>query len=295
MLKNQSISATWLSQNWISCTVRNHQLLSFVILAFGWSWALYYLVATPLGWAEMRRAQVLFAWGPLVAAGLVTWISGYNIRTWLGQLDPRDIGLRWYLLAVLLPLVLTDGSRVLVWLAGGPVSFAHIPVSEYLFQFAFTLVAAGALEEFGWRGFVQPRLQERWSALTAALAIGFIWAIWHLPVVYLGSGAGYDVGEFVGLLVGLPLFSIVMAWLYNSTRGRLLPVMLFHAMINAPSPLTVAETASPWAQTMNGLGQLLIVLAIPSVLVWYYGRDYLANSSSIPIIPGKHRGSNQQE
>ena len=275
------------TDNRAAAFVDQYQLAVFVALTFAWSWGAFALVIRPLGLAATRHAQVVFAWGPLVGAAVVTAASGDSIREWAAQVDPRDIPPRWYLIALLTPLLLTDGSRVLAWAAGAPVTAAEVTALEFLSQFTVTLVFAGALEEFGWRGFAQPRVQERWSALTAALLIGVIWAFWHFPLVYGGTGAGYGAGAFIGFLIGLPVFSVAMAWVYNSTNGGLLFVMLFHAMINAPSPLQIADTALPWAQTVGELGQLGFLLIVPLVLTLYYGKEYLAASTPTPLIPGR--------
>lgn len=271
----------------IPSLVAGYQLTAFLIMTFTWSWGAFFLLIQPLDWVGTRQAQVVFAWGPLIGAALVTGLSGHDLRAWAAQLIPSNVRLRWYVLALVVPLVLTDGSRVLVGLAGAPVAVADTTVTAFLTKFAVTLFLAGALEEFGWRGFIQPRLQERWSALTAAVLIGVVWALWHLPLAYGGAGAGYDAGAFVVLLIGLPAFSVVMAWLYNSTRGGLLFVMLFHAMINAPSPLRIADTAPQWAETIGELGGLVILIGVPLMLFLYYGRAYLAASGPVPPVPGR--------
>lgn len=277
------------SDSRVAAFVDQYQLIAFIALTFAWSWGAFVLFIQPLGLATTRLAQVVFAWGPLVGAAVVTAVSGDSVREWAAQINPRNIRLRWYLIALAMPLLLTDGSRVLAWVAGAPVAAAEITIFEFLSQFLVTLVVAGALEEFGWRGFAQPRLQERWSALTAALLIGFVWALWHFPLVYGGTGGGYSAGAFIGFLIGLPVFSIAMAWIYNSTSGGLLFVMLFHAMINAPSPLQIADAAPPWAQTVGELGQLGFLVVVPLVLTLYYGRGYLAASQPTPLIPGRRR------
>lgn len=271
----------------VESVVRRHQVATFFLLSFAWSWGVFFLVVRPLGWVDTRHAQVVFAWGPLVGAALVTAVSGGDLREWASQVTSLDVRPRWYLVAIGTPLILTDGSRILVWAVGAPVTLADITAFGFLSKFAVTLFLAGALEEFGWRGFAQPRLQERRSALTAALLIGVVWALWHLPLVYGGAGAGYDTGAFVGFLIGLPLFSVAMAWVYNSTRGGLFFAMLFHAMINAPSPLRIADTAPRWAVTVGELGQLAFLLGVPLVLVLYHGRAYIAASRPVPLVPGR--------
>ncbi|GAB3743273.1 CPBP family glutamic-type intramembrane protease [Microlunatus parietis] len=41
---------------------------------------------------------------------------------------------------------------------------------------AYTLVAGPLAEEFGWRGWLQPRLRQRWSRALTTLVLGTVWA-----------------------------------------------------------------------------------------------------------------------
>ena len=49
-------------------------------------------------------------------------------------------------------------------------------------RFVFIFLWIGLGEEPGWRGFVLPRLLVGRSALSAALILGVIHAVWHLPL-----------------------------------------------------------------------------------------------------------------
>jgi len=85
-------------------------------------------------------------------------------------------------------------------------------------------------EEIGWRGYATPRLQAGHSALTAALVVGMIWALWHIPkALTAGSGQDYPFWLFVLDTVAK---AIVFAWVYNGTGGSLWAVTLLHASVN---------------------------------------------------------------
>jgi membrane protease YdiL (CAAX protease family) len=90
-------------------------------------------------------------------------------------------------------------------------------------------------EEMGWRGFALPRLQVRFSALTASLILGVIWTGFHLPLFWtVGSTqAGQPI---LGFLLSIVASSVIVTWLYNNT-GSLLLVLLFHASVNTWSQI----------------------------------------------------------
>jgi len=52
----------------------------------------------------------------------------------------------------------------------------------------FLVLGSLLAEEFGWRGFAQPRLQARYSALAANVFVGLLWSTWHLWYVILPGG-----------------------------------------------------------------------------------------------------------
>jgi len=111
-------------------------------------------------------------------------------------------------------------------LTGHPV---HITSPASLSE-PFWLIAAAQLigacgEELGWRSFLQPHLQQRYSPLISALIVGILWGTWH--VMYLSDGPLF----FALFLVLTIAFSVIMAEL---TRGvSSLPVAgAFHWLIN---------------------------------------------------------------
>jgi membrane protease YdiL (CAAX protease family) len=107
-------------------------------------------------------------------------------------------------------------------------------------MFILLTIAAGIGEEFGWRGFLLPRLQTRHNALVSALIVGVLWAIWHIPLFFIKGTSQYDWGSQGGLLpatlaysVFVIVSSIQFTWVFNNTRGSVLLAAVLHGASNA--------------------------------------------------------------
>ena len=103
-----------------------------------------------------------------------------------------------------------------------------------------SVVFYGFGEEVGWRGYLQPTLEQRRPVLGAAAILSVIWALWHLPL--FGITAGYRqmpaVG-FIGFYFSLLVAALVFAWLWHRSGYSLLVVAVFHAVFD------IATTTPP--------------------------------------------------
>ncbi|NRT36120.1 hypothetical protein BJV38_001296 [Clostridium beijerinckii] len=90
------------------------------------------------------------------------------------------------------------------------------------------LILGGPLgEELGWRGFVLPILQEKYSQLFSGVIVGVIWTCWHIPM-FLFHIQGYD--NFIVYLLQTISLSIIYTWIYNHVKGSLLIPVLYHCI-----------------------------------------------------------------
>jgi membrane protease YdiL (CAAX protease family) len=211
---------------------RADRLSTFLLVAFGWSWAwdaVYYW----FGWWGTLPTTFPRQWGVPLGAVAVVWASDVSVRSWLGRVGRWRVQPGLYLLALAIPLAITNVQQVLRALGGGSVAYA--PPAGLPAVVAFVLANAlllGGVEEFGWRGVVQPRLQERTSVLTAGLAVGVLWWAWHLPL-FLGHPnfplEATFVLEYTAFVLGA---SVVFGAFVNATGGSVLPVMVMHATTN---------------------------------------------------------------
>jgi membrane protease YdiL (CAAX protease family) len=191
------------------------------------------ILAIPLGWWPW----LVFgegSFGPSVSIAAIVVVSittgKRGVVALLRQLTRWRVGWRWYAVAFGLPLAATLLAVSLnVWL-GAPLptadQLAGWPSAVLLLPLYFLLF--GAAEELGWRGYILPRLQRRHGALLATLLLAVISILWHAPLFLAGSIPWSDLAFIVtGYLV--------LTWLYNSTGGSVLLVMLSHATLNAVS------------------------------------------------------------
>jgi membrane protease YdiL (CAAX protease family) len=213
----------------LSSVVRRHPLITFFVLAYALSWWPSILYALGLS------SQPVVGFGPFLAALIVLAIT--HGRTGIGGLLRRmvrwRVGLRWYAAALLLPVGLASAATALNVLLGAQApSAVELGGWTGLFStFALVLLVpgiGGAWEEPGWRGFALPRLQSGRSALLASLILGVLVAGWHLPLMVAGEVHYADIASIMGA-------TIVLNWVFNSTGGSVLIIMILHAMNNTIS------------------------------------------------------------
>ena len=213
------------------------------MLAYGFSWCAYAPAIIVYNQTGSLPSALLFLsvignFGPLFAALLLTWMTG-------GRGALRDLGARlirwrvawpWYVIAFCWEAVHLLTMSGLVGLVTGrlPEMPDVYPLVAAPLIFAIIFITAGLAEEVGWRGYALPRLQERWSPLTASLILGLVWALWHLPGAFLPDTAhtGRSAGEWLWYIAGTTAFTVIITWVFNHTSGSVLLTMLLHTASN---------------------------------------------------------------
>ena len=92
-------------------------------------------------------------------------------------------------------------------------------------------------EETGWRGFALPRLLSLVSPATAAVVLGVIWGVWHLPAFFVSDLAQSQFG-FGWFMLAITAGSVLMTWIYVHANGNvvaagIIPHLLFNLMFDA--------------------------------------------------------------
>ncbi|GAM62286.1 CAAX amino terminal protease family protein [Vibrio ishigakensis] len=98
-------------------------------------------------------------------------------------------------------------------------------------------------EEYGWRGFLLPNIASGFGELFATVAVGIVWAVWHIPaVLFLAKLTQVgNVYTLVGVqVVAMFVFSLPFAYCYFKS-GSIIPPILFHFMWNYYNPLVLGS------------------------------------------------------
>lgn len=149
----------------------------------------------------------------------------------------------------------------------------YFAVSFIPFLIFSALSAAG--EELGWRGFAYPVLEKEFGRVKAVLINGFIWALWHLPLI-LGEVYQSNVNIVYGIvsfIVLVMVVTVIYCWL-RSVSGSVITAILLHAVHNELDQLYLQPLSSnekvPYFAGEQGIFTIAVVaiIAILVIAVW---------------------------
>ncbi|MBP3440967.1 MAG: CPBP family intramembrane metalloprotease [Tidjanibacter sp.] len=160
---------------------------------------------------------------------------------------------------------LTDFSYIAITLLSGLLAGATI---NALFAYG---------EEYGWRGYMAEALGSTkfWKA---ALVIGFVWGLWHLPLILMGHNGYSNRALGVVMMILFCLLAGVVELYLTRKSGTLWAATIFHGTINALAGLGVLMIPSgdpliTGATGVAGLAALVVVIAALYIYDRYISRD----------------------
>lgn len=184
---------------------------------------------------------------------------------------------KWLILVFGYPIVIFGVATLVSFLMTGftgDFNALTMPLWFLPLFFLFQLFTSG-LEEIGWRGYLQPVLQKKYTARKACFIVGVLWSIWHYPLlVYMN----WEMGIFVVALtlLGYTMLTIpqayVLGFLYNSTKSLLWCIIL-HAWANTVSAYLLVISPLP---SVTPILVAVLVWLVAEFLVKKYGEDHLS-------------------
>jgi membrane protease YdiL (CAAX protease family) len=255
-------------------SLRRHPVACYFALTFFISWLGAFLVAAP----HLLRGQPLpnltgilmfpaMLVGPSLSGIFLTrLIDGpLGLRALFSRMRRFRFPARWYA-ALPIPLVLVLGILLLLKTFVSPV---YSP-NRFWLGLAFG-IPAGFFEEIGWTGFAFPKMSLKLPPLHAAILLGLLWGLWHVPVInFLGTAVphgAYWLHFFLAFTAAMTAMRVLISWLYTHTKS--IPLAQFmHAcstgslVVFSPPAANAAQEAFWYAAYAAVLWLLVAALAI---------------------------------
>ena len=249
------------------------EVVLFGLLAYGlaWAWSGFWLLpylgdlltqaTTPTDMVEQLGAVAVLPTmlTPMIAALIMRlFVSKEGLKGSLGLLRSPI----YYLAALVIPAVFFTAVILIVQALGlGEFRWSETGWFAYLMLMVSALVVTLFTfgEEYGWRGYLLPRLLPL-GEIRASVLLGVIWGVWHLPLLfaglnYPGVNPWLAILAFTFVTVAL---SFAYTWFYVASSGSVLVAAVFHASTNQFSDTfwvpPLLSGANPFAPSLvNGV------------------------------------------
>ncbi len=268
--------------------LKRYPLVFFFILAYGIAWI-------PLAFRLAPGRDILLgisAFAPAISAVIMTVADEgkAGIQALVSKLFLWRVNFKWYLIALLAPLVLELLAILTHRLLGDTTPSLHftdwiqmLPTQlPWLAIFLLFLVLLSSGEELGWRGYAMPRLQARYGSVWASLILGLLWGFWHLPTFWIPGSSQYGL-PVPGYILATIGFTFIYTCIHNGTKGSVLLASLYHAASNLT--LTYGNAISPKIisnlyLSLPALAILVIVVIVLSGSSGFVGKQSLLNKDT---------------
>jgi membrane protease YdiL (CAAX protease family) len=248
-MKSTTIDAT--TGTAVQASPRAHvnwrEVTLFVVLAYGlaWAWSGFFLLpylgdllarsTTPTDMLGRLGAGVTLPTmlTPMIAALIMRlFVSREGLKGSLGLLRSP----KYYLAALVIPPVFVTAVVLIVQVLGlGEFGWSEANLTVYLMLLviALPLTVFTFGEEYGWRGYLLPRLVPL-GEIRASVVLGVIWGVWHLPLLLAGLNyPGVDVFLAIIIFTFVTVaLSFTYTWFYVASSGSVLVAAVFHASTN---------------------------------------------------------------
>lgn len=148
------------------------------------------------------------------------------------------------------------------------------PILLTLLQGLFAGITINAVaafgEELGWRGFLLKAFKEM-SFLKASVIIGFIWGVWHSPLILMGHN--YPQHPQIGVLM-MTIWCILLTplFLYITIKAKsVIAAAILHGTMNATAGISIMVISGGNDLTVGvtGLAGFISVFAIFLAVFFY--------------------------
>ncbi len=248
------------------------------------------LLGEPMFTGDAAASQLTTTWGmigmcaPALANVLTRLITREGLKDSYLKLELKNGKWKYYLLAFGIPLfymIITVFMVLLVYCRDAEHWFATDQIPDrfwmYFGQIGTTLLLILPFfgEEFGWRAYMTPKLEQILPMPAALVVGGILWGVWHAPLTVQGHNFGLDYP-------GFPFLGIFMMCVMCTALGAILtlltkrtksvfPAAIMHGINNNMSygvflSLFGSKELAEHLETLNSPATMALLL-VPQVII----------------------------
>ena len=226
------------------------RLAVFLLLSFGLTYLMFFIYIANFGWTiDSKWYGVMASCAmlcPTIANVLTRLITKEGFENSLFAFKPGG-KMKYVLIAFLVPFV-SDILKFIITaifiLPSGTIDkvFQKENITDflcntlYLFAVTVSVVLPGFGEEFGWRGYLTPKLEKLMSLPSALVVSGIIWGLWHAPIIACGHNFGTDYSGYPWTGIGMMCIFCICTGVYltaiTKATGSTIFAGLAHMAIN---------------------------------------------------------------
>lgn len=257
------------------------RILIYIVITFALTWAYCLLIVYPIANGEALSGVPALATQLVVAAAMFFPAIGVMLTrlftkeglkaAWLKPNLRKN--LKYYLLAWFGPGILTFAGMGIYFLlfpdqldlsfgyftatleaAGAPVETLPMSVGMLMLVQALQAFFLAPImnfvtcfgEEWGWRGYLLPKMKNLLPTVPMLLLTGTIWGLWHAPLTIIGHnyGLGYWGFPFTGIAM-MCVFCIVLGVFFSYVTLKTkscIPAVLGHGAVNGIAAIGIYFT-----------------------------------------------------
>ena len=140
-------------------------------------------------------------------------------------------------------------------------SFTGVGVASAL----FTIIAASALEEIGWKGYCEDSIGNYMNWFWESVIFGAIWSFWHFPLIFIKgtSQAGLMVDPLfvINFFVSAISMGFIITWVYLASDRSILACIIFHLFVNFMQEKIAMTPETKCVET-------IVVFVAAATIVW---------------------------
>ena len=261
------------------------RLLLFLTVAFTFSWIFGFinliLVDETANPSLASLLSYIGMFGPALGTLTARLVTKEGFATAYLKVNFKGNALLYGTSVVLPPILCMLACAFVSLVCTGSVRLVYSPVTTLLMllsNVAFSIPTCSICfgEEFGWRGYLYPRLRELMPPSCAIILCNCIWGVWHLPALLSGLNFGKDIPFFpVSSLLLMCLYCIFMGTLLTYLTERthsIYPASIFHSVNNTAganmlSLFTVAQNSQSLPTLYFFLANCIVIIPVCVVCI----------------------------